>query len=132
MEKAKNLAANVEPYPMRAFEVHVNGTKLCLAGVTGHGVLSAILSSVSGERGADLFLHGGGLVSLTQEHVDWIGNKPLSIGDEIRVKIVEAAFVDDPISRRTPDSAKEAQKAYVRSMAKRLGLTTIEDPKERA
>ena len=119
---------------MRAFEVHLNGSKLCLAGIDGQGVLSTIVSSVIGERGADLFLEVGGLVSATREHVDWVNQKPLSIGDEIRVKIVETASVDDPVKRRTPDSAEDltSRKAYIRAMAKQLGWTLRESSKDDA
>jgi len=108
---------------MRAFEVHLNGKKLCLAGVEGSGVLSAIASYVIGERGSDLFLEVGGLDSSSRDHLDWVNQKPLGVGDEIHLKIVETASVDDPVNRRRADSAKdlESQKTFVRAMAKKFG-----------
>ena len=100
-----------------------------MAGVGDDGVLSSIVSSVTGNRGADLFLEVGGLDSATQEHLDWVSQKPLNIGDEIRIKIIEAAAVDNAVSRRKIDSAKDLQskKAYVRATAKKLGWTIQED-----
>ena len=116
---------------MRAFEVHLNGTKLCLAGVDSHGVLSAIVNSISGAQGASLFLHVGGLVSDTHEHLNWVSQKPLSIGDEIRVRLVDTLSVDEPTNRRQPESAIESQKTLVRTLAKKLGWTIQEDPTNR-
>jgi len=82
---------------MLAFEVSLNGDKLCLAGIGNHGVLSSIVSWVArpGETG-DLFLSVGGLFSPTEQHVDWVRTRYLSAGDEIRVRIVEADCVDKP------------------------------------
>jgi hypothetical protein len=106
---------------MRAFKVSLNGKKLCLAGVGDHGVLSVIVNWVAGDRGADLFMEVGGLAC--EEHVAWIRQKHLRVGDEIRVKIVEAGSVDRPIEKRRVHPAEElrAQKRYVRRMAKKLG-----------
>jgi hypothetical protein len=52
--------------PMRAFEVSLNGKKLCLAGIGDDGVLTAIVDWVTGRDRADLFLEVGGLVSPTR------------------------------------------------------------------
>ncbi len=112
---------------MRAFRVYLNSKKLCLAGIGDDGVLSAITSWVAGGhyKAADLFLEVGGLISPTREHVNWIKQKPLHLGDEIRVKIVETDSVDGPIERYRADSATDLknQKAYVRAAAKQLGWT---------
>src|SRR5690348_15190215 len=77
----------------------INDKKLCLAGVGDHGVLSTIVSSITRERRADLFLEVGGLVSPVREHVAWVNQKPLRVGDEIRVKIVETSSTDRPIKK---------------------------------
>jgi hypothetical protein len=106
---------------MRAFNVSLNGKKLCLAGVGERGVLSAIVSWVAGDRGADLFMEVGGLAN--EEHVDWVNQKKLQVGDEIRVKIVDAGSADKPVRRRRihPAETLKAKKRYVRMMAKELG-----------
>lgn len=106
---------------MRAFKVSLNGKKLCLAGVGDRGVLSSIVNWVAGDAGADLFMEVGGLAN--EEHVAWINQKHLQVGDEIRVKIVEARSVDKPVEKRRthPAETLKAKKRYVRMMAKELG-----------
>src|SRR5215471_19681411 len=105
---------------MRAFNVSLNGKKLCLAGVGERGVLSAIISWVAGGRGEDLFIEVGGLAN--DEHLDWIQQKRLQVGDEIRLRIVESGS-DEPVSRRRNHRAEtqNAKEQYVRMMAKELG-----------
>ena len=119
---------------MVAFKVYLNSKKLCLAGIGDDGVLSAITNWVAGGhyKAADLFLEVGGLISPTREHVNWIKQKPLHVGDEIRVKIVETDSVEGPIERYRADSARDLknQKAYVRTAAKQLGWTVRERPKK--
>jgi hypothetical protein len=108
---------------MRAFEVFLNGKKLCVAGIGDDGVLSAIVNWVTGKNAADLFLHVGGLVSPIDEHVSWENQKHLRVGDRIEVKIIEASFVDKPKKKTRTDPAErlKAQKRYVREIAKQLG-----------
>jgi hypothetical protein len=122
---------------MRAFKISVNGKKLCVAGIGDEGVLSAIVNWVAGVRGksrgdGDLFLHVGGLVSPTNVHVAWATQKPLQIGDEIRIKVVETPVVDEPIEKgQRLDPARElkAKKRYVRTTAKELGWKIQARPK---
>ena len=106
---------------MRAFKVTLNGKKLCLAGVGDRGVLTAIVDWVAHDRGEQLSLQVGGLAN--EAHLKWTGQKRLRVGDEIRVKIVEAASVDRPIKRRpiNPAETLKAKKRYVRMIAKELG-----------
>jgi|SRR5580658_4420253 hypothetical protein len=108
---------------MRAFEVCLNGKKLCLAGIGDDGVLTAIVNWVKGRGGTDMFLQVGGLVSQVDEHVRWVNQKHLRVGDQIQIRVVEASAVDKPIERyRTdPKERLKAQKNYVRRMAKELG-----------
>src|SRR5262249_3705547 len=93
--------------PMRAFYVFLNVKKLCLAGIGERGVLSAIASWVAGDRGQDLFLHVGGLAN--EHHLDWVKRKRLQVGDDIRVKIVEAGSADKPVRKRRVHSRRNAQ-----------------------
>ncbi|HTW59383.1 MAG TPA: hypothetical protein VMD99_14725 [Terriglobales bacterium] len=108
---------------MRAFTVHLNSKKLCVAGVGDDGVLTAIVNYVARQGASDMFLQVGGLHSSTGEHVRWIEQRPLRAGDEIRVRIVDVASVDAPKKKRRTNPAEtlKAQKRYVREMAKKLG-----------
>ena len=85
---------------MRAFKVYLNGKQLCVAGIGEIGNMSTIITHVAGPRN-DLFLHIGGLDNTTEEHVRWdeYPHRKLSIGDEIRVEIIEAESVDEPRER---------------------------------
>ena len=118
---------------MRAFDVSLNGKKVCLAGIGDDGVLSAIVNWVAGDRAADLFLEVGGLVNPIREHVAWLEQKPLRVGDEIRIKIVETTSTDKPIKKHRIDPAEElrSQKRHVRVMAKNLGWTIQTRPKRK-
>jgi hypothetical protein len=78
-------SVHVQSLSMRAFKISLNGKKLCLAGIDRDGVLTAIVNSVTGNGREDLFLEVGGLVSKTDEHVKWINQKRLRVGDRIRV-----------------------------------------------
>lgn len=106
---------------MRAFEVHLNGKKVCTAGLPRDCVLTAIVNHVS-NPGEGFGLTVGGLNCAIDEHVRW-KNARLRVGDEVRVKIVETDSVDRPSKRFKRDRAKEleTQKRYVREAAKKLG-----------
>jgi hypothetical protein len=84
---------------MRAFEVSVNGEKLCLAGIGDDGVLTTIVHCAARQRDAGLFLEVGGLIGQTKEHLNWINQKPLSVGDNVQIKIIETGAVDNPIKK---------------------------------
>jgi len=106
---------------MRAFDISINEKKLCLAGVGERGVLSAIVNWVAGNHGADFFREVGGLAN--EEQVQWVKQKPLQVGDEIRIKIVNAKSADKPLNKRRihPAETLRSKKRYLRMMAKELG-----------
>lgn len=108
---------------MRAFEISLNGKKLCVAGIGDSGVLSAIVNWVARENTGDLFLDVGGLITPPDEHVSWIRQKRLQVGNRVQIKVIEAISVDRPKGRKRPDSGQllRARKLYVRRMAKELG-----------
>ena len=82
---------------MRAFEVSVNGEKLCLAGIGDDGVLTSIVHWAARQGEGGFFLQVGGLISQTKEHVNWINQKPLSVGDYVQVKLIETDVADKPV-----------------------------------
>ena len=84
---------------MRAFEVSVNGERLCLAGIGDDGVLTTIVNWLARPGDGSLHLEVGGLISPTKEHVTWVRQKPLSVGDNVQVKIVEIEAADNPITK---------------------------------
>jgi hypothetical protein len=120
---------------MIAFEIFLNGNKLCRAGVGDLGVLTTVLSWVRRERRntetrepgnieEELTLNVSGLISSKNEHVRWSESK-VRVGDEVRVRVVSVESVDLPGDRSTEDSAEDLgrQERYVEQMAKRFGWT---------
>jgi hypothetical protein len=111
---------------MICFEVSLNGEKLRIAGIGETGVLNAILSFVGKEtpRGESegqtvrLRLNVGGL--RTDEdgvasHLDWV-SRYVSVGDEIRLKIIESEESDEPATVRTesPEDRRKRELDYLK------------------
>ena len=98
---------------MIAFEIHLNGEKLCLASVGEYGVLSQTLSWVERKRDDQQterktpqpHLHIGGLVD--DEHVYWIKSRNVNVGDEITLKILDVQSADEPVHRETAETDTE-------------------------
>lgn len=76
---------------MKAFEVSVNGKRVCVAGVGDVGVMTSHVTWTS--RGTCHFRLGG--LDQTKQRLDWIDSE-LSLGDEVTIRFVEAAQVDPP------------------------------------
>ena len=116
---------------MRAFEVFLNGERLCPAGIAGDCILNVIITHLKRNRERDeIQLSVGGLVGLVSavgKHIYW-ANTQLSEGDEIRVRIIESDSADEPKERVARDSEEdlEQRKALVRATAKKLGWTINE------
>jgi hypothetical protein len=92
---------------MKGFQVHLNGRKLCIAGLSEHGVLTAIVDYVSGHGRDELALSVGGLISSKEEHVRWVKRRSLRMGDEIQVKVIESESADRPQERHRRDPAAD-------------------------
>ena len=115
---------------MPVFHVYLNGKKVSTAGVGALGVLSTHVTWVRRTQEdmlvkmpvEELTLHVGGLISPKKEHVRWL-DRPLQVGDEVRITVADGAKIDRPRSRKRSDPAEDLrrQKRYVRQMAKRFG-----------
>jgi hypothetical protein len=120
---------------MKAFQLHLNGKKLCVAGVGENGVLSAIVDCVT-VRGRDMLqISVGGFISSKAEHVGWLEQRKLQTGDQIRIKIVEVESADSPRTRRRrsdPVVELRERKRYLREMAKKFGWTITTGRSRRA
>jgi hypothetical protein len=73
----------------------------------------------------------GGLISPTDEHVAWIQQRHLRVGDRVEIKVVEAETVDKPLKKYRIDPARElrAKRRYVRRAVKQLGWKIQTRPK---
>lgn len=118
---------------MRAFILYLNRKRVATAGVGDQGVLAANITWVGRKTQPflstrtvvveeELGLALGGLNTATDEHLRW-RQRPLRVGDEVRIKIVEAKSVDRPRHRQRRNRTQEVrqQKTYVRQLAKRFG-----------
>jgi hypothetical protein len=117
---------------MITFEVSLNGSRICTAGVGDLGVLTTTVSWVRRESSdanpsdivEELTLQVGGLIASTKEHVRWTDGS-VAAGDEVIIRIVDQESADFPTERRHTDPKKdiEAQERYVEQMARRFGWT---------
>jgi hypothetical protein len=106
---------------MRAYEVFLNGKRLCLAGIGKHGYISAYITCVSERSETDIDIVG--LVASKNAYVRWT-RRPLRTGDEVRIRIVDRKSVDkfEKIGRvDSPGRVIELQKRMVRRVAKGFG-----------
>jgi hypothetical protein len=116
---------------MITFEVFLNGSKACVAGVDGFGVLTAILASVHRAPNADagedashpieeLTFKVGGLRSAEDVHFSWL-ERPLRVGDVLTINIKELAVVDEPTASapaESPEVVREAKRRYYEKLKK--------------
>jgi hypothetical protein len=115
---------------MIAFEIYLNGKKICTAGVGDLGVLSTSLAwrgPQPHQKGgkvvpAYLRLDVGGIEDSSAEHLRWLERK-IKRGDLVAIKVVEVALADKPRERQRRDPAADLrrQKEYVRRMARQFG-----------
>ncbi len=106
---------------MRALKVTINGGAPIIAGADDLGVLSCIVTCVGAlgpkaqsprDDGTEaLTLNLGGLTSrgtdAPDEHIDWLPQVPLKIGDRIAVELIETES-PDPINRAELAKQREA------------------------
>jgi hypothetical protein len=109
---------------MRAFEVSLNGKRLCVAGVGDHGVVSTNVSCVLREGDEDLFLDTGGISNAAHEIWRWHFRK-IKVGDTVQVAVIETAKADEPKEREPEQADRAAQlrkeKQLVRQLARKFG-----------
>ena len=117
---------------MRAFQIFLNGKKLCVVGIGNDGVLSTTITHVPFRRRRETRLYVGGLVLPQNEDVRW-KKALLRVGDEVRLKVVEAETVDKPRVRVARDLASEAEaeKRHLRKLARKFGWKIREPHRSR-
>src|ERR1700680_440330 len=101
---------------MRAFEIYLNGKRICVAGMEQGELLFSISCSENkqGRSGVGLGMTG---LSPTMEVVRW-QQRALQINEQVRIKIVEAKTVDKPeVVKNPPRDSRKYEKAYLRRMA---------------
>ena len=76
--------------------------------------------TMSTGKDENLSLNLGGLITPRGEHVSWINQKPLAVGDKIQINIVATDSVDEHQRRDPADDARlrQAKEDQVRRSAK--------------
>jgi hypothetical protein len=136
---------------MICFEVKVNGRHLCTAGVGEPGMLHAILGWVHwsrqdrpqgdsevGKSSVKLDLTVSGSTPHGedgQEFFDWLKDHPISVGDEVSIRVLSKDGSDPPATRRelTTEDVEAGERAYYeRKKAEYEGeeQNTFEEPNE--
>lgn len=111
---------------MHALKVRINDEAPVIAGADDLGVLNAAVSCV-GKLGsssrpgrevepANLFITVGGMTSrdsdVPDEHLNWVSQRPLRIGDVISVEVLDTLNVDAPISGEEAEKRKHDEREY--------------------
>lgn len=90
---------------MLAFEITVNGKTICTAGAgPKHRVLATAVSWTHRDPDRIGFTVGG--VPESDQHLEYRVPK-ISVGDEIKIRIVETDIVDEPDSKRPKLETRE-------------------------
>jgi len=113
---------------MRAYEIFLNGKRLCVAGIRSDGYISAYVTYRSDPKATWIDIVG--LDSAKKRYVRWKQTN-LRSGDEILLRIVDRKSVDEYkiIGRLDVKKNLESMKRDV--MAKALGLKIREKHKAR-
>jgi DNA-directed RNA polymerase subunit E'/Rpb7 len=81
---------------MKAFEVSLNGKRLCIAQIGEEGFASAQIGTIEVKKSRRMTLTVCGMDAIRNTFVSWLTHRRIKIGDEIRVKIIETEKVDQP------------------------------------
>ena len=113
---------------MRAYEVFLNGNRLCVAGIGSDGYISAYITYQSDPNAT--WIEVMGLENRKKLYVRWTQTN-LQVGDEVLLKIVDRKSVDKYKVIRRHDEKRdlESMKRDVREKAKALGLEIREKRK---
>jgi hypothetical protein len=84
---------------MRGMEVHLNGNRLCTAGIRTDSALNAVVEVVGRNSDYDMLLRVGGLED--DEFVIW-AEQGIQVGDQINIRIVDTESIDMP-EKRNPN-----------------------------
>jgi hypothetical protein len=121
---------------MIVFEVQINGQVVCNAGVGDLGVLTAVLKWARRDpndcpEGLDLKewsaqeldLSIGGTVGHEKhghQFLDWVRDRRVSVGDDIRIKVLDEPECDPPIAKRieTSEFVEERKREYLEQLKK--------------
>ncbi|MDQ1834540.1 hypothetical protein [Massilia scottii] len=111
---------------MYALKVRINSDDHIIAGTEDLGVLTATVTcvgklgdksrQVNEDENPHLFLTVGGLTSrsleLPDEHLRWLEQKQLHIGDFVSVQIIDSRTADAPVCGEEAEKRKHDEREY--------------------
>ena len=111
---------------MYALKVQINSENHIIAGTDDLGVLTATVNCIGAlgdnsrqvrqNENPDLFVTVGGLTSkkaeVPDEHLRWLEQRPLKIGDFVSVQIIDSLTADAPVSGEEAAKRKADQQGY--------------------
>jgi hypothetical protein len=98
---------------MRAFEIHGNGRKLCVAALEEGTMFFSVACTENKHGRGSVGLSRNG-ISLTHETIQW-QTCTLRMDDEVRLRIVETGKADKyNVLQKAPRDARHYEKKYVR------------------
>lgn len=111
---------------MYAFKVRINDEAPLVAGADDLGVLNATVTCVGKlgrksrpeqqDEGPHLFATVGGLTArglgAPDEHLNWVSQHPLKIGDVISVEVLDTVNVDAPVNGKEAEKREHDERAY--------------------
>jgi len=126
-----------------AFEVSLNGERLCVAGLPDARVLTAVLSWSSRSQPTrlkkgtvleGLYLHVGALTesrSGARAHPNWVAHPKLKVGDILSVRVIGTAAADSTVSEHqlSPEEVREQEYKRYLGLKRRFGRSR---PKRRS
>lgn len=111
---------------MHALRVRINDEAPVIAGADDLGVLNATVTG-TGKLGSrsrpvrqdelpDLFISVGGLTSrapdIPDEHLSWLSQRPLRVGDVVSIEVLSTLDVDAPISGKAAEKMQHDEREY--------------------
>lgn len=102
---------------MLAFEVKLNGKRVCIAGADDLSIISTHIGGSPGRTRhakAEAFYSVTGMTAREDFHLRWTGIEPLKLGDLIQVRVLEVDQADAPKASypmQSPSRKKTAKKA---------------------
>ena len=85
---------------MRAFEISVNGERLCVAGSVHTNVLNAAITYLSKRQEFDMRVGATFTDDSPDKYAYWV-KRSLSVGDVVQLKVVDVLEADEPIERKS-------------------------------
>jgi hypothetical protein len=110
---------------MIAFEITLNGKRVCIAGAADLGVLTTSITATGklgpktvpfrpDDTGGEIFYSVGGLTRRSDPekdvHVDWQSIAPLKVGDLIVVKVLDVKKADRAKSRKNANRMRRKRR----------------------